>query len=94
MNGYKIVADEPCGRKAAIAAHNNGTLKISWWHSTRDWAKNQGWPTPLFGFKKIFIRKMLENEENFHKAVISSGIDVYVPIDMYDSDQNKFVVSS
>jgi hypothetical protein len=75
----------PEERLRAIRAHEQGKLGVSWgihgngaWQ-VRDFAEKHGWPTPLFGFKKAFIAKMLESDENFELAVMNSGIDVYIP---------------
>ena len=48
-------------------------------HSTRKWAREKHWPSPWFGFKKAFIRKMLENDENFTAALESGGVEVWIP---------------
>jgi hypothetical protein len=70
-------------RHTAIRAHQQGHLIISWGPKSilqqKNFAKRQGWPTPSFGFKKAFIAKMLESDENFDLVVRMSGIDVYVP---------------
>ena len=74
----------PEDRQAAIRAFKQGKLGITWHPSSgtwpaRDFAKAQGWPAPLWGFKKAFIKKMLESDENFDLVLIRSGIDVYIP---------------
>jgi hypothetical protein len=72
----------PEDRLKAIEAYKEGLLTIEWGDkekSPRQWAKEKGWPTPLFGFKKAFIRKMLENDENFTDALILYRVNVWIP---------------
>ena len=65
----------------AKEAHRQGRMQIKWpdINALRSWAKQQGWPTPLFGFEKAFIAKILETEENFDLAIEKSGIEIIVP---------------
>ncbi|MEO5562817.1 MAG: hypothetical protein ABIR18_05260 [Chitinophagaceae bacterium] len=72
----------PEDRLITIEAHKEGLVNVNLdmnGISTRNWAKEKGWPTPLFGFKKIFIRKILEDDENFTDALESAGIEVWIP---------------
>lgn len=66
-------------------AHRQGRMQIKWpdTNALRSWAKQQGWPTPFFGFEEAFISKMLETKENFELAIEKSGIDIQVPRQSY-----------
>ena len=71
----------PEERLEAIRAHKQGKLFIHFSPKggAYDFAKKHGWPTPFFGsFKKAFIAKMLESDENFKLAKIELDIDVYI----------------
>lgn len=46
----------------------------------KGWAKSHGWPTPMFGFKELFITKLFESNETFSLALNESGINIHVPI--------------
>lgn len=69
-------------RLEAIRAYNKGKLCISWGPrregpgNYRSFARRHGWPTPLFGFEKAFIAKILESDENF-------GLVHHTPMDIY-----------
>ena len=68
---------------AFVRAAKAGKVGLNWGNnSIRGWAESQGWPTPLFGIKKALIKKMTESPENFSEAMISGGIDVYIPDDI------------
>jgi hypothetical protein len=43
------------------------------------WARQQRWPVPLFGFKRAFLDRMMESEDNFRRAVRHSGIAWTIP---------------
>ena len=62
-------------------AHRQGRLHIKWPNikTLRNWAKQQGWSTPFFGFEEAFIAKMFETKENFELAIEKSGIEIQVP---------------
>lgn len=62
-------------------AHRQGRVQIKWPNreALRSWAKQQGWPTPIFDFEKTFLAKALETEEDFALAVESSGIEIKIP---------------
>ncbi len=67
----------------AIEANKNGKIGVNWgMHGVlpKGWAKKQGWPNPFWSykFKRVFISKMLESQENFKKALVESGIDLYL----------------
>ena len=68
----------PGDRLRAVQAHSEGSLTVSWWSTTRNGARKLGWPTPFFGWKRAFIKRMLASDENFERALIESGIDVYI----------------
>ena len=65
----------------AQEAHRQGKMQIKWpdGNALRTWAKQQGWPTPWFGFEEAFIAKMLETRENFELAIQKSGIEIHIP---------------
>jgi hypothetical protein len=68
-------------RLEAIRAHERGKLFIHFSPKggAYEFAKKHGWPTPFFGsFKKAFMKKMLESDENFKLAMIELDVDVYV----------------
>lgn len=66
-------------------AHRQGRMQIKWPNikTLRSWAKQQGWPTPFFGFEEAFIVKMLETNENFELAIEKGGIEIQVPRQYY-----------
>ena len=72
-------------------AHRQGRMQIKWPNpkALRIWAKQQGWPTPLFGFEEAFIAKMLETKENFELAIKKSGIEIYIPRQDYTISGEK-----
>lgn len=75
---------KPEDRLLAISAHNQGKLGVSWspfsgTMTPREWVKKHGWEIPFLDFKKAFIDKLLETDENFELALTHSGIDVYIP---------------
>jgi hypothetical protein len=72
-------------------AHQQGRLQIIWPNikTLRSWAKQQGWPTPFFGFEEAFIAKMLETRENFELAIEKSGIEIQVPRQNYTISSQK-----
>jgi hypothetical protein len=72
----------PEDRLLAVEAFKEGLINVNLnlhGHSTRNWAREKHWPSPWFSFKKAFIRKMLENDENFTDALESGGIEVWIP---------------
>ncbi len=62
-------------------AHQQGKIQIKWpnTQTLRNWAKQQRWPNPFFGFEEAFIAKMLETKENFELAIEKSGIEIQIP---------------
>jgi hypothetical protein len=62
-------------------AHHQGRMQITWPDAgaLRRWAKQHGWPTPLFGFEDAFIAKMLSTKEHFELAIEKSGIEMQIP---------------
>ena len=72
-------------------AHQKGRLQIKWPNikTLRGWAKQQGWPTPFFGFEEAFMAKMLETRENFELAIEKSGIEIQVPRQNYTISNEK-----
>jgi hypothetical protein len=76
-------------RLEAIRAYKQGKLCISWGPrgqgpgNYRSIAEKHGWPTPLFGFKKALIAKILGSDENF-ESVLNTPIDIYFAEDWED----------
>lgn len=70
---------------AAQEAHRQGHMHIRWPNASalRTWAKQQGWPTPLFSFEQTFTAHMLATTENFALAIQKSGIEVDIPRQSY-----------
>lgn len=70
----------PEDQNLAKDAHQQGKLQINWpnTNALRNWAKQQNWPNPFFGFEQAFITKMLETKENFELAIQKSGIEMQV----------------
>ena len=62
-------------------AHRLGRMHIEWpdRKALRAWARQQGWPTPWFGFEAAFITTMLASKENFARAIDDSGIGIHIP---------------
>ena len=73
----------PQDRVRALRAYDNGTIQITWptTKTLRDWARQQGWPTPWFGFQDTFLKKTLESDDNFARALNESGIQVVILIE-------------
>jgi hypothetical protein len=71
----------PEDRSLVRDAHSRGTRQIQWpnLRALRAWAKQHGWPTPLFGFEEAFISTLLVNDVNFIQGVIESGIEILIP---------------
>jgi len=71
--------------------YSHGRMQIRWpdLKMLRDWAKVQGWPTPRFGFEDAFIKKILENKQDFAKATKESGIEAIIPRQDYTISQEK-----
>jgi hypothetical protein len=68
-------------QELAREAHRHGRIQIKWPHdrALKIWAKQQGWPTPFFGFEEAFLAKMLETKEHFERAIQESGIEIHFP---------------
>ena len=75
----------------AIKAHQQGRMQIKWPNikTLRSWTKQQGWPTPFFGFEEAFIAKILENKENFKLAIEKSGVEIQIPRQDYTFSAEK-----
>lgn len=69
----------------AERADQGGTLRVVWpaKKGLRAWAKAQGWPTPWLGFDGAFLRKMLESEATFARAIHESGVELHIPIERH-----------
>lgn len=76
---------------AAQEAHRQGHMHIRWPNASalRTWAKQHGWPTPLFGFEQTFTAHMLATQENFALAIQNSGIEVEIPRQSYAITSDK-----
>jgi len=72
-------------------AHRHDRMQIKWPddRALRIWAKQHGWPTPLFGFEEAFIAKMLETKEDFEQAIEQSGIEIHLPRQEYRITDEK-----
>ncbi|HET6446566.1 MAG TPA: hypothetical protein VFI27_18505 [candidate division Zixibacteria bacterium] len=72
-------------RKSVQTAQDQGNMVIEWPEkkALRFWSKQQGWPAPRFSFEGSFIKKMLESDENFAKALDETGIVVVVPTEQH-----------
>ena len=72
-------------REAIQRRRRRRDLQLTWpnMKALRAWAKQQGWPTPWFGFQEAIITKMLDNDDNFGLALGDSGIEMQVPIKSY-----------
>jgi hypothetical protein len=88
---WALRAATPVDQDFALEAHRQGRIQFKWPHTKtlRIWAKQQGWSTPLFGFEKAFISKMLETKENFELAIQKSGIEIYIPRQDYTISGEK-----
>lgn len=70
------------GYQAAQRAAQDGRLRFNWTVGAQDrrwWARKTGRSAPIFFFGRAFRRLILATPENFHEALVSSGVDVYVP---------------
>ncbi len=45
--------------------------------ATQEWAKSQGWPSGMVGFKDNFVRKAIETKENWELAWTASSADFF-----------------
>jgi hypothetical protein len=75
----------------AKEAHRHNTMRITWPNQSvlRNWAKQHGWPTPIFGFEEAFLVKMLETQQDFEQAMNDSGIEIHLPRQEYRITQEK-----
>jgi hypothetical protein len=76
----------PADRLATQHAYQQNTMLTNWdaCQSLKQWAKQQGWRTPWFGFQSEFFKTMLENDENFALVLTSSGLKLTIPVQSYD----------
>ena len=88
---WALRAAPPEDQDLVQEAHRQGRMQTKWTNSKalRIWAKQQGWPTPLFGFEEAFIAKMLGTRENFELAINKSGIEVHIPKQNYTISSEK-----
>ena len=79
---WALKAVTPEDREQTLRAHERGTLQLTWpgGKPPRDWAKQQGWPTPWFGFERKFVSRMLEDDASFALALRESGAEIHIPI--------------
>ena len=76
--------------EAFVDAARFNKVALGWGHNNvRAWARARGWPTPLFGLKKVLIAKMAESRQNFYDAMVHAGIDVYIPDDSPEDMQRR-----
>ncbi|MGE0886529.1 MAG: hypothetical protein AB7P14_23575 [Blastocatellales bacterium] len=71
----------PEDHNSALDLYRQDKMKIKWpdLNILKGWADRRGWPTPWIGFESAFIAKMLENRENFERAIRESGIEIQIP---------------
>ncbi|CAM2010544.1 hypothetical protein [Acanthopleuribacter pedis] len=83
-------------RLAAEKAHLAGRLLTNWncphgFHpkhckktplkkAPKQWARDQGWPTPLLGFEKQFLETLLSDDDHFRLGLDKGGVELFVPI--------------
>ena len=81
LPAWALQAAKPDDHGTAEEAHRRGRLEITWpdQRALRAWAKQQRWPTPLFGFEAAFTAHMLASPANFALAVADSGVEVTIP---------------
>ncbi|MEM9157398.1 MAG: hypothetical protein AAGB46_00005 [Verrucomicrobiota bacterium] len=65
---YTMILDQPGALQVARVSRSEGSLKVKIWLETKEWARNSGWKTPLFGFRRSYLDRMLENEKDFRKG--------------------------
>ena len=75
----------------AQSARRQDRMKIRWpdHQTARAWARQQGWPTPWWGFEEKFISRMLADSDSFHRAVAESGVEVLIPRTEYTLTAEK-----
>jgi hypothetical protein len=84
LPAWALETATPADRNRVLDAQRRDVVRISWpARGLRDWAKQQGWPTPRFGFEAAFTRTMLESDANFARALQDSGITVVLPVARY-----------
>ncbi len=81
LSTWALQMATPDDHGAAAEAHRQGYLEITWpdHRALRAWATQQRWPTPLFGFERVFTAHMLASPANFALAVADSGVEVTLP---------------
>lgn len=81
----------PEDRSAVKDAVARGTAVVRWPDTgyLRSWAKQRGWPTPILGFREMFIQKMLSSDDAFYQALSGAGVEVQIPVDRYEFTERK-----
>ena len=81
LPSWALTTAEPDDYAALASARRPDPDLIRWPEINRlkPWARQQGWPVPWFGFKRAFVGKMMESEDNFRRAVRHSGIAWVIP---------------
>ncbi len=79
-----MITATPADWTAAQKAHERGQMQIQWpdRRQVRMWAKQHGWPTPIFGFEDAFISTLLKTHESFSLG-LTSGIVLTIPRSSY-----------
>jgi hypothetical protein len=81
LPAWALTTAGPPDRLAVQKAQRRGKVRIQWRNNEppREWAKQQGWPTPWFGFAEAFVARMLESEECFALALSETGVTISIP---------------
>jgi hypothetical protein len=81
LPAWALIEAQGEDRQAVLDARQRGTFHLTWTNGRppRDWAKQQGWPTPWFSFDDAFVTKMLESDETFALALGEAGVRILIP---------------
>lgn len=80
LPSWALVQAGAADRQRVLDAKRRQSITLKWKadQPSRRWAKQQGWPTPWFGFPESFFAKMLESDENFALG-LRDAVDVLIP---------------
>ncbi|MEZ4771005.1 MAG: hypothetical protein R2844_21625 [Caldilineales bacterium] len=78
-------------RERTAKAQQAGTAQIDWPEkkALRNWARQQGWPAPRFGFDGRFLDTMFADDDNFALALRGSGVVIRIPVQQYVLPQEE-----
>jgi hypothetical protein len=81
LPAWALIEAQGEDRQAVLDARQRDTLQLTWTNGRppRDWAKQQGWPTPWFSFDDAFVAKMFESDETFALALGGAGVRILIP---------------